>query len=174
MNRTNTPDTDRRTWSADEDGAWVGPVAESIEEAALEDVPSPRTRLPLRERLTTVAALSIGGVLGAEARYGLGRLLTPRWHGDIPWTTLLINLSGSFVLGLYLTLVTERTGGRSTTRLFFATGVVGSYTTFSTFSYESVRLLQDGSYGAAAAYVGLSLVGGLLLAALGVLAAYAR
>jgi CrcB protein len=87
---------------------------------------------------------------------------------------LVINLTGSFVLGLYLTLVTERFAGRPLTRLFFATGLLGAYTTFATFAYETVRLLQDGHLVTAATYVAASLVFGLVASMAGIAVARMR
>jgi CrcB protein len=74
---------------------------------------------------------------------------------------LLINVSGSFALGLFLALMTARFRDRPTVRLFVATGILGGYTTFSTFGYETVRLIQDGQAIRATLYVAASLIGGL-------------
>jgi CrcB protein len=127
----------------------------------------------LGARLGPYLAISAGGLLGANARYLVGQWAAARWGSDFPWGTLLVNVTGSFVLGFYLTLVTERFVGRATTRLFIATGFLGAYTTFSTFSYEAVTLLQHGALPAALGYVAGSL--GLSLGAVvaGILAARA-
>jgi CrcB protein len=128
---------------------------------------------PWPERLRTIAAISIGGFLGANARFAVGMWAAERWGSAFPWGTLLINVTGSFVLGFYLTLVTERFTGRSATRLFVATGFLGAFTTFSTFSYETVRLLESGTATVALEYVALSLMFGLIAAVAGVLCAHA-
>ena len=133
-------------------------------------IPTP-TRSAWRERLAPFVAISAGGFLGANARFLVGLWVVERWGAAFPWGTLLINLSGSFVLGFYLTLVTERFADRPTTRLFVATGFLGAYTTFSTFSYEVVQLLTQGSAMQALGYVAGSLVLGLAAAACGMLAA---
>jgi CrcB protein len=100
-------------------------------------------------------------------------LVSERFGTVFPWGTLLINVSGSFVLGFYLTLVTERFVGRSTTRLFLATGFLGAYTTFSTLSYETVQLLAAGAALPAVGYVVGSLLLGIAAAAVGILSAHA-
>lgn len=87
------------------------------------------------------ALIALGGALGALARYGLtvwvqGRLLP---NSTFPWGTFVINVSGSFLLGLTLTLVGSRVLAPNW-RPFFATGFLGAYTTFSTFEYESALL----------------------------------
>ncbi len=147
-------------------------VAESELAHAESDAPEgPRPHW--RDRLATATAIGAGGIAGAEARYAVGLWAAARWGSAFPWGTLLINLTGSFILGFYLTLVTERFVGRSTTRLLVATGFLGAYTTFSTFSYETVSLVQRGAFGPAAAYVALSLIGGLIAVFAGIVAAHA-
>lgn len=84
-----------------------------------------------------------GGALGALARYWLGGLFKIG-TGGFPIGTFLINLTGSFVLGLFLTLITERFLVRAEWRLFFATGFVGAYTTFSSFTNEVLTLFRQG------------------------------
>jgi CrcB protein len=157
--------------------------AEAIAEAELahapEDLPAARPPGPgerWRARLTPAApcaALSAGAILGANARYLVGVWAVAHWGSAFPWGTFVINVTGSLLLGFYLTLVTERFAGRATTRLFVATGFCGAYTTFSTFSYEAVTLVQRGAIVAALAYVLGSLAVGLLAVRVGILAARA-
>lgn len=90
--------------------------------------------------------ISLGGILGANARYLLGTWIAQRYGTSFPYGTLVINISGSFVIGLFLTLISERFVVHPNWRLFFAVGFLGAYTTFSTFSYESVVLIQNGSW----------------------------
>jgi CrcB protein len=154
------------------------PVAppDAIAEAELAEAPDDRAAPASpgwRSRLATTTAVGLGGVLGANARYWVGVWVAERWGTAFPWGTLAINVSGSFVLGFYLTLVTERFAGRSTTRLFVATGFLGAYTTFSTFSYETVRLIQQGAVVPALAYVAASLIAGLVAGVAGVATAHA-
>lgn len=147
--------------------------AEGIAEAELapapEDIPSGASAR--RERFAELAAVGCGGLLGAPTRYWVGRWATAQWGSGFPWGTLFINLTGSFILGLFLTFVMDHHPTRASARLFFATGFLGAYTTFSTFSYETVRLAQHGHAGQAALYVAASLGGGMAAAALGIVAA---
>lgn len=139
--------------------------------------PSPSRVLSRSQHwLSTAApylAISLGGALGANARYLVGIWGVAQWGADFPYATLLINVTGSFILAFYLTLVTERFTGRVTTRLFVTTGFCGAYTTLSTFSVETLQLLATGQVGAALAYVAASLVLGLLAVGLGIGAARA-
>jgi CrcB protein len=86
-----------------------------------------------------------GGFLGAMARYGVNLVVARFWTIDFPLATLLINVSGSFILGLFSTLAAERLEIDPRLRLFVATGFVGAYTTFSTFEYETQRLAEAGA-----------------------------
>ena len=126
-----------------------------------------------RQRLTTFAAVGSGGFLGANARYFVGLWAAATWGTLFPWGTLLINVVGSFVLGFYLTFVTERFTGRSTTRLLLATGFLGAFTTFSTFSYETIQLLAQGATMVALAYMAASLLLGLTAVVVGLMCAHA-
>jgi CrcB protein len=96
------------------------------------------------EMLVRVALVGLGGALGAVARYLLGLWIATRVSPDFPWSTFLINMSGSFLIGVFLGLASAGQIS-SEARLFLAVGVLGGYTTFSTFSYESFELLADGS-----------------------------
>jgi CrcB protein len=118
---------------------------------------------------TVVAAVATGGMLGATARYGVARAIATRTDG-FPWATLLTNLSGAFVLGGLLVVAIERLPPSRYVRPFAATGVLGGYTTFSTFSVDATLLAKDGRAGLAVAYIVFTLAGGLLAAALGVAA----
>ena len=101
----------------------------------------------------------LGGGLGAVLRYLLSAWLSGyEWGRSFPWATLLINVLGSFVLGLIAALLADRPGWK----LFFGVGVCGGFTTFSTFSLDAWKLLESARYGAAAGYVLGSVVGGLL------------
>jgi CrcB protein len=90
--------------------------------------------------------ISLGGILGANARYWLGGWAAQRWGTTFPFGTLLINLSGSLVLGVFLTLATERFLIDPRWRVLFAIGFLGAYTTFSTYTYESVNLMLNGQW----------------------------
>jgi len=109
----------------------------------------------------------VGGAAGAAARYGVQLALYPLVaRSGFPWAVLSINVLGSFGLGLTLSLV-GRGVWPDTARLAFGTGVLGAFTTFSTFSVELDGLLLRGAGGLAAWYAGLSVVLGVLAAVLG-------
>jgi fluoride exporter len=88
--------------------------------------------------------ISLGAVLGANARYWLGGWVAERFGTTFPYGTLIINVTGSLVLGFFITLVTERFLVDPRWRLFVAIGFLGAYTTFSTYTYESMNLLLNG------------------------------
>src|SRR5579859_415069 len=90
--------------------------------------------------------IGIGGFLGATARFLVAGWVAARLGTTFPYGTLLINVTGSFVIGLFLTIVAERVVAPTNLRLFFVTGFLGAYTTFSTFSYESLALIQIRDY----------------------------
>ncbi len=110
----------------------------------------------------------MGGALGSVARW-LVQGWVARWTpaSNIPWGTFAVNAAGSFAIGAVLTLALDRTLVTPNARLFLATGVLGGFTTFSAFSWESFELLRDGHWPAALVYVGGSLATGLLAAVAG-------
>src|SRR3990172_2073762 len=90
--------------------------------------------------------VGIGGFLGAIARYLIGGWIMGSGRFAFPWGTLVINVTGSFVLGLFFALAIERYGIDGFWRPFFAIGFLGAYTTFSTFSLETMNLVESGSF----------------------------
>lgn len=106
--------------------------------------------------------VGLGGFLGANARYLLGGWVAARWGAAFPWGTFAANITGSFILGFFLTFAEDRPWVAPSARLLFAVGFVGAYTTFSTFTYESFRLLQDGQLALAAFNIFGSLMAGLV------------
>lgn len=118
------------------------------------------------QELVLVGAVAAGGALGSVGRYLLGAFIQGRAAPGFPMATLVINVAGSFLLGLILQAALEGTGMSPATRLFLATGFCGGFTTFSTFSYETLRLVEEGEHAPAVAYVALS-VGLSVGAALG-------
>ena len=101
-----------------------------------------------------LAAIGIGGFLGAITRYQLG-LWWPAGNG-FPWTTFAINVSGSFALGLLVTLMVERWRPHRLLRPLIAIGFLGAYTTFSTFAVDTDLLIDRGKAGTAALNIALS------------------
>jgi fluoride exporter len=125
------------------------------------DVRVPRQRVELRAApwavLGTIAA---GGVLGAEARFGLATLL-PHRTGQFPWATFLTNVSGCLLIGALMVLVTEVWAAHPLLRPFLGVGVLGGFTTFSTYTVDIQQLVRAG-----AARTGLLYLAATLLAAL--------
>ncbi len=114
-----------------------------------------------------ILLVALGGAIGASTRYLLGMWIQTRLGPDFPWGTFAINTSGSFLIGLVLGLVD--TGMLSAeARLFLAVGVLGGYTTFSSFSYETLELLSDGNIQAFLFNALGQLVAGLLAVYLGI------
>jgi len=118
--------------------------------------------------MRTVIAIAVAGALGALARYGLEGLVSRRLPGAFPWGTFVVNVSGAFVLGFVFTAMTEQLTTAPWIRGAIMIGFVGAYTTFSTFSFETYRLLEDGALGIAAANALGSVAAGLGAVYLGV------
>lgn len=115
------------------------------------DVP-PRRRELAGHRVDVLGAIAAGGVLGSEARYGLG-LALPHTPAQWPTATLLINTSGCLLIGVLMVLITEAVEPHRLVRPFLGVGVLGGYTTFSTYSVDLVALLDGGRPGAALGYL---------------------
>jgi CrcB protein len=120
--------------------------------------------------MRTIVAIGIAGALGALARYGVGGLILNRSAPAFPWETFVVNITGSFVLGFVFTLMTEQLTTAPWLRTAITVGFVGAYTTFSTLSFETYRLLEDGALGLALANVLGSVSAGLVAVYLGVVA----
>jgi CrcB protein len=103
-----------------------------------------------------------GGFIGAAARYGLGGLIHRYLGAAFPYGTLAINVTGCFAIGFLGVMAEERLTLGPEARVFWMIGVLGGYTTFSSFGYETMALLREGSTGAALLNVGLQVILGLL------------
>jgi len=100
-----------------------------------------------------------GGAIGAMARFGFASLIGRLWPMGFPLATLLINIIGSAAMGIFIGLMARwLPAWQSEARLFFAVGVLGGFTTFSTFSLDAIVLIERGDWIAAGAYVLLSVV----------------
>lgn len=117
--------------------------------------------------------VALGGALGAVCRYLAGNAISKAVGSALPWGTFLINLGGCFAMGLLMTVIVERELLPAAWRLFLCVGLLGGFTTFSSFGYEALMLLAEGNILAAAGYAGGSVVLGLVAAGVGVLAARA-
>jgi CrcB protein len=107
-----------------------------------------------------VAVVAAGGAAGASARYGAG-LLWPTAAGSFPWTTLVVNVVGCAVIGVLMVLVTEVWTPHRLVRPFFGTGVLGGFTTFSTYAVDIQQLVQHGHARTALAYLVSTLLAAL-------------
>ncbi|CCK76049.1 CrcB protein homolog, putative [Oleispira antarctica RB-8] len=119
--------------------------------------------------INTLLWVGLGGALGAMARFSLATAIF-KWIGKAyPYGTLSVNLIGSFAIGMaYIWLVENELGGDAS-RHFIMIGFLGAFTTFSTFSLESLTLLQQGRMTAFLTYIALSLIGCMLATALGMI-----
>jgi CrcB protein len=107
-----------------------------------------------------VAVVAAGGGVGAAARYGAS-LLWPTAAAGFPWTTFWVNVAGCFVIGLLMVVITEGRPVHRLVRPFFGTGVLGGFTTFSTYAVDIQRLMEEGRPGTALAYLAATLLAAL-------------
>jgi len=110
----------------------------------------------------TYIAIAIGGTLGCWARYAMTNLVQAIWGNAFPYATLSINLLGSFAMGFLFVETLERLTIAPELRTGILTGIIGGFTTFSTFEMETLLLVEQGAVGKAAAYVLLSVVLGFI------------
>lgn len=112
--------------------------------------------------------IAIFGAIGTLARYGLQGVVQFRAGSAFPYGTLLVNLSGCFLLGLIGQFTLNRLVISPDWRVAIAVGFFGGYTTFSSFGWETAKMLEDGEWLRASAYVGASVLAGLLLSVAGI------
>lgn len=136
------------------------PASTHIPRAA--DAPPPHRADP-----AVLAAIALGGALGAPARYAVAELVGSG-EGGFPWATLWTNVAGSLALGFVLVVVLRRFPASRYLRPFVATGFLGAFTTFSTFAVETSRLIDHGHLATAVSYVTASIVVGIGASALGI------
>ena len=117
-----------------------------------------------------VLLVALGGGIGSAARYLVGGWFASRFGPAFPYGTFVINVTGSFIIGFFLAFAQERVSLSPYWRLFFAVGFVGGYTTFSTFEYETIRLLEGNEVLLSTVYAfgslfigGLAAIGGIAL-----------
>lgn len=116
--------------------------------------------------MKTLIAIGLGGAVGALARHFFAGWLTRLAGGGFPWGIFAANVLGSFLMGMLIAFLAHVDGVPQAVRAFLAVGVLGAFTTFSTFALETVVLIERGQAVQAAGYVG----GSVLLAVLGLLA----
>jgi len=117
-------------------------------------------------------SIAIGGAIGCLSRYVLASFIQQRAGADFPFGTLVINITGSFLLGMFMRFALQSGAISAEMRAFLTTGFCGGYTTFSTYSYETALLIEDGEYGRAGLYVGASVTIALIGTFLGFVAAH--
>lgn len=123
-------------------------------------------------RLSLILAVGLGGAIGSILRYVVSVLITERVGPGFPWATLFINVTGSFILAAIAELSTTRVITLNPAlRVLLTVGFVGGYTTFSTFTNETLTLVGERALVASFIYTMASLAGGLTAAYLGVVAA---
>jgi CrcB protein len=113
--------------------------------------------------------MAIGAFLGAGARLFVIEQAVRRLDTTFPYATTVVNLTGSFMLGVIATGIAEHAGGDRAVSLVLTTGFLGAYTTFSSFSFDTIRLLENGAVRPALANIAINTIGSIALALAGVL-----
>ncbi|MEU5591766.1 fluoride efflux transporter CrcB [Streptomyces sp. NPDC020298] len=133
----------------------TAPEAESLRVQS-----GPVRRPAWRAQAPVVAVVALGGALGATARYALS-LAWPTPPGGFPWATFWTNVGGCAVIGVFMVVISEVWAAHPLVRPFFGTGVLGGFTTFSTYAVDIQRLLDGGRPGTALAYLAATLLAAL-------------
>ncbi|MER7203902.1 CrcB protein [Streptomyces sp. CB01635] len=126
-----------------------------------------RRRGALRVQGPIVAVVSLGGAVGACARYGAA-LLWPTSPGAFPWTTMWVNALGCFVIGVFMVIISDMWAAHRLVRPFFGTGVLGGFTTFSTYAVDIQQLVDAGRVRTGLVYLAATLLVALAAVGLGV------
>ena len=119
--------------------------------------------------MTVWIAVAVGGAIGSMLRYGIGQLTTTVLGATPVLATFAVNVSGSFLLGIFYTLCNERLITSIELRVLIGVGLIGGYTTFSTFSFETISLIESGESIKAIANILTNLLFGISAAYLGIL-----
>ncbi|MFI9779535.1 fluoride efflux transporter CrcB [Streptomyces sp. NPDC051956] len=125
-----------------------------------------RRRAALRVQGPVVAVVSLGGAVGACARYDAA-LLWPTSPGAFPWTTMWVNALGCFVIGVFMVIITDVWAAHRLVRPFFGTGVLGGFTTFSTYAVDIQQLVDAGRASTGLIYLAATLLAALAAVGLG-------
>ena len=120
--------------------------------------------------MTRVILVALGGAIGSVARYGVGAVAAQLLGAAFPWGTLLVNLSGSFLISLVMHVALAGTAISLELRIFLTTGIMGGYTTYSSFNYETLALINQRAYGLAGLNLAATVVGCFLTGVLGLAA----
>ncbi|WP_433854581.1 fluoride efflux transporter FluC [Streptomyces kronopolitis] len=135
-------------------GDWAAAPVDP--DTAIDPWPRHARRTPARKHAEILSAIAAGGAIGACARYG-ATLLWPTAPTAFPWTTFWVNVTGCAAMGVLMVLITERFTVHPLMRPFLGTGVLGGYTTFSTSTLDTQRLLVGGHPGSGVLYVAATL-----------------
>jgi CrcB protein len=147
----------------------TAPHSETVDEPAEFRAPVRRPSV-WRGQGPVVAVVSAGGALGASARYGASQLW-PAQVGGFPWTTFWVNVTGCFVIGVFMVVITDVWAAHRLVRPFFGTGVLGGFTTFSTYAVDIQKLVDTGHPRTGLAYLAATLLAVLAAVWLAVTAA---
>jgi len=120
--------------------------------------------------VTRVGLVALGGAIGSVARYGVGALAAQLLGPAFPWGTLLVNLSGSFLIALVMHVALSGSAISLELRIFLTTGIMGGFTTYSSFNYETLALINQRAYGMASLNLAATVVGCLVAGVLGLAA----
>lgn len=112
-----------------------------------------------------------GGAIGASLRYLTGIAALRLLGANFPWGTLLVNVVGSFVMGVVTEFIVRKLGASSELRLLLMTGLLGGYTTFSAFSLDAVLMIERGAISGAAGYIAANVIGSIAALMLGLILA---
>jgi fluoride exporter len=123
------------------------------------------------DSLTNLLCVAIGGGIGSVTRYLTSVWAAEKFGADFPYGTLAVNVAGCFIIGLFMVFATEKYLVSPHWRLLVTSGFLGGLTTFSSFSYETLILFQDGSWQSAATNLMLNLITGLLATWVGIMTA---
>ena len=117
-----------------------------------------------------VALVALGGAIGSVARYGVGALAAQVFGASFPSGTLVVNLTGSFLISIIMHVALAGTAISLEMRIFLTTGIMGGFTTYSSFNYETLALINQRAYGLAVLNVAATVVGCFLTGVLGLAA----
>jgi CrcB protein len=129
-----------------------------------------RQRRELAGHPSVLAVIAIGGALGSAARYGAGLLLPHDPARGLPWSTLAVNAVGSLLIGVLMVLITEAFAAHPLVRPFLGVGILGGFTTFSSYAAEIRTLLDRGAVAAGLGYLALTVIVALAAVTIGVAA----